>query len=66
MAEGPDAPEPVVDVTEQARAKSAGGRGQTFDGPPDEAQLDVLRKIGERTPEAITNLQRLLAEIGDE
>ncbi len=34
-----------------------------LDGPPDEAQLKVLGKIGEHAAGAITNLQRLLADI---
>ena len=35
------------------------------DGPPDEAQLAVLQKIGEHTPGSITNLRRLLADVED-
>ena len=37
-----------------------------LDGPPDETQLGVLGKIGEHTPGAITNLQRLLADVADD
>ena len=35
------------------------------EGEPDPAQLEVLGKIGEHTPGAITNLQRLLADVAN-
>ncbi len=37
-----------------------------LNGPPDEAQLKVLGNIGEHAPAAITNLQRLLADITED
>ena len=36
-----------------------------LDGPPNEAQLAVLQKIGEHTPGSITNLRRLLGDVED-
>ncbi|MCH7580786.1 MAG: NAD(P)/FAD-dependent oxidoreductase [Chloroflexi bacterium] len=40
-------------------------RSFALDGPPNEAQLKILGKIGEHTAGAITNLQKLLAEVDD-
>ena len=37
-----------------------------LDGMPDAAQLKVLGKVGEHAPGAITNLQRLLADVADD
>ena len=37
-----------------------------LDGDPDPAQLEVLGKIGEHTPGAITNLQRLLTDVAED
>ena len=34
-----------------------------LDGDPNEAQLDIIRKIGEHTPGVIPNLQRLLEDV---
>ena len=35
-------------------------------GEPNADQLEILRKIGENTPPAITNLERLLADVADD